>query len=85
MTQVDIIILSNCINSEIYQMNLNCLDSLFRSETEFNFNVLLFESNKNFNELEMSYSTFPKVKVIIPDEPFHFNKYLNKGITLTQN
>ncbi|MGQ1947089.1 glycosyltransferase family 2 protein [Geofilum sp. OHC36d9] len=68
-------------------MNCDCLNSLSRSESNFKFNVVIMESNKNFHNSNLKY---PKLKnisltILIPDEPFNYNKFLNIGIKHTKN
>lgn len=75
---LSIIILSNAIDNEIYQMNCQCVSSLYDSE---NWNeiggleVILIESNK-----DNKYSYDDRVLVITPKEEFNFNKFLNLGV-----
>ena len=85
MKSVDVIILSYCINKKIYEMNVNCLNSLLNSESDYNFNVLLIESNKKVLQSDWIYSQFPQVNLIIPQEPFNYNKFLNIGLTHSRN
>jgi GT2 family glycosyltransferase len=74
--KVDIIILSNAIDEEIWKMNLNCIDSLLESENDGLIgNIILVESNK-----QSEYKYPDKVKIVIPAEDFNFNKFLNIGI-----
>lgn len=85
MKNVDVVILSNCVNKQIYEMNVDCLESLFSSETDYSFNVLLIESNQKVLQSNWIYNQFPQVKLIIPEESFNFNKFLNIGITHSHN
>lgn len=77
--EVDVIILSLCKDKEIYQMNLNCIESLITSEKNHYFNIMLIESNKDFDKLGFSYN-HPNVKIITPEEAFNYNAFLNIGI-----
>ncbi len=63
-------------------MNCECLDSLFLSEEweSCSISVLLLESNK-----KNPYRYDNRVKVIIPDESFNFNRFLNIGIAQTKS
>ena len=76
MTVVDIIILSKADNDSLFQMNLNCINSLLESENKdvIKFNIVLIESNK-----KASYK-YPKTQIIVPDEQFGYNRFLNIGI-----
>lgn len=73
---VDIIILSKTDSESIYQMNLNCINSLLISEdkSKIAFNILFVESNEN---AEYSY---PETQLIYPNESFGYNKFLNIGL-----
>jgi GT2 family glycosyltransferase len=73
---VDIIILSKTDNENIYQMNLNCINSLLKSEdkSKISFNIILVESNKT-----AAYE-YPETRLIYPKETFGYNKFLNIGL-----
>ncbi|KAB8151854.1 glycosyltransferase [Kordia sp. TARA_039_SRF] len=75
------IILSNTKSQSIFDMTLQCIESMITSENEnsdINFEVLLIESNKQIHESEYQFPDY--VKVIIPMEEFNFHKFLNIGI-----
>jgi GT2 family glycosyltransferase len=59
-------------------MTRNCINSLVESEKETEMEIIVIESNKNYNNSEFIYPDF--VKVIIPEEDFNFHKFLNIGI-----
>lgn len=73
---VDIIILSNASNFQIFQMNLNCINSLLESEdkAEIEFNIILVESNKDAKY------RYPETQIIYPNEIFGYNRFLNIGL-----
>ena len=77
MRKLSVIILSYAVDYDIYQMNIRCLDSLFKSESwqDGDLEVLLMESNKN-----AAYTYDERVKVIVPDEKFNFHRFLNIGM-----
>jgi len=75
--KIDIIILSNCINDKIFRMNQECLTSLEESESNFDFSVKLIESNKQFSK---EYKTNLELEIIIPQEDFNYNRFLNIGL-----
>ena len=80
----DVIILSNCIHRDYFEVNIKCISSLIASENNFDFNILIIESNAKFYDSGFSYQ-FPNVKIIIPNEPFNFNRFLNIGLKETTN
>ena len=80
---VDVIILSNCKDEQYYTANNNCLNSLLHSEKDILFNIIVIESNPDFYEIALSYR-LPNVTVVIPEQPFNLNRYLNIGLTLTK-
>lgn len=80
---ISVIILSNALDDEIYQMNSNCISSLFISENWDaigNIEVFLIESNKKSN-----YVYDANVLVVVPQQDFNFNKFLNIGIKNSNN
>jgi len=76
---VDVIILSLTTSDQIAVMTQKAIDTLHASETDFTFNVLLLESNKD------SRWTYQNCITIVPDIPFHYNRFLNYGIDRTKN
>lgn len=81
--QIDVVILSLCLNRETFQMNDDCISSLFDSEDKHEFNVVVMESNKNFHDLGFRYKH--PVTIIIPEERFNYNRFLNIAIKNTNN
>lgn len=81
--QIDVVILSLCLTPETFQMNSDCISSLISSEKEHSFNVIVMESNKAFYDLEFVYEHH--VNIIIPEEKFNYNKFLNIAIKSTSN
>ena len=72
------IILALTTTDKMFKMTLNCIESLMDSEKEINMEIIVVESNKNYNDLPFKYPEF--VKVIIPELDFNFHKFLNIGI-----
>ena len=76
---LSVIVLSNTLDDDIYKMNCECFDSLLQSEGwEDNLEIVLLESNK-----KSSYSYKEQIKVIVPNEPFNFHRFLNIGVEAT--
>lgn len=77
---LSVIILSKTSSEHLFYTTMNCINSLLKSEDftkQHQLEIILIESNKEYN---LKY-TFPNtVKVIVPEEPFGFHKYLNIGI-----
>ena len=80
--KTDVLILSYCKDAAHFQMNLKCLETLLDSEAEGSFEILVIESNKAFHEEGYAYP-WPEVKVLIPEEDFNFNRFLNLGLAQT--
>ena len=80
MHKLSIIILSYAIDSDIYDMNCQCLNSLFESEEwqKDELEVLLIESNT-----QSAYQYDERVRVLIPGENFNFHRFLNIGVSAT--
>lgn len=76
--KLSVVILSMTNNAELFQMTLDCLESLLSSETEVSKEIIIVESNKNYASSQWQYPRF--VKVIIPKSNFNFHKFLNIGI-----
>ncbi|MGZ4119021.1 MAG: glycosyltransferase family 2 protein, partial [Bacteroidia bacterium] len=53
------------------------------SETDHSFNVIVMESNKDFYKTGYKYP-YP-VKIVIPEEKFNYNRFLNIAIRQTNN
>lgn len=75
---VDIIILANTVSDNVYQMNLNCINSCIDSRQDsddYTLHFYLIESNSAADYL------YPEiVSVIKPCIPFNFHRFLNVGI-----
>lgn len=73
MYELDVLMLTNTANDEIYKMTSEAVNSLRASEGLRNANIVLLESNKE------SYYKFDVDQYIIPDIDFNYNAYLNIG------
>jgi len=76
--KLSVIILAYTTTEGLFDMSMNCINSLVASEKETEMEIIVVESNKNYNNFEFKYPDF--VKVIIPEEDFNFHKFLNIGI-----
>ncbi|HEU4497103.1 MAG TPA: glycosyltransferase [Flavobacterium sp.] len=76
---LSVILLSKTDSQPLFQMTLECINSIAASEIKGNFEIIIIESNKNFLESGFRYPDF--VNVIIPEEKFNFHKFLNIGIS----
>lgn len=76
--QLSVVILAMTTNEELYKMTSHCVESFLENTHDISFEIIIVESNKNYSESEFKYPDF--VKVIIPDSPFNFHKFLNIGI-----
>ena len=75
MIEVDVIMPSNGKEPNLVNVTKKCLASLFESENEIKFNVLVFEQNPNVH--------YNGVKTIHYNYPFNYNKIMNDGIGRT--
>jgi GT2 family glycosyltransferase len=82
MNYIDIIILSRGVTDELVQLTNQTIQSLFDSEqdTGIAFNVLVIESSRALQPYQ-----YPRTKTIYPTSKFGFHKYLNIGLSLTNN
>ena len=79
---VDIIFLSNTVDVEQYgntQRAINTLLLADSSDTEYN--IIIVESNKDHLDQGFHYHG---CNVVIPDEEFNYNRFLNKGLEHTK-
>lgn len=80
--KVDIIILSFGKTEKLRTVTQNCIDSLLASEDreKIEFTTLVIESNKDLAPYQ-----YPGSTTIYPEVSFGYNKYMNIGISLTNN
>jgi GT2 family glycosyltransferase len=78
---IDVIMLVRTDSEKLHKMTQNAIDSLHDSETEFQFNIFLLESNKN------SKYQYKKCTLIVPEikGDFNYNRYMNYGISKCEN
>ena len=75
---VDVIILSNTTNNEMFDMLKQTVDSIHNSETEHKFNVIVVESFKEIKSVFKNRLSDIKAKFVITQVPkFNYNLYLN--------
>lgn len=74
---IDIIFLSNTKTISHYGLTTRAINSLRASENSFNFNEIVVESNVHYLDQGFVYD---KCKVIVPNEEFNYNRFLNKGL-----
>lgn len=75
---VDVVILAFTLDEEVFEMNLRAIRSLRGSEPDIDFRVCLVESNPEWQSLGFEYD--PDTSVLVPDEPFNFNRFNNHGM-----
>lgn len=76
--KLSVVILAMTNTKELFDMTLNCINSLRASDIDVEKEIIVVESNKNYLDSGFSYPEF--VTVIIPDSDFNFHKFLNVGI-----
>lgn len=77
MLYADVIMLSNTRNSEFHAMTCRALESLKASEDEVCFVIHLVETNRKLARKGFAY---PDVDLIVPNERFGYNRFLNHGL-----
>ena len=74
--KVDVVMLTYTESQEIRDLTHTCIHTLSQSETDIDFNIYLIETDKT--------GAYPhdyfNVTTIVPDAPFHYNKFLNIGL-----
>ena len=83
--QVDVIILSNTVSKQHLDMLLDTVFSLRDSETIFDFNINIIESNKDFYQLLDQHDIKIDANIEIPKQKFNYNLFLNKGLRKCKN
>jgi GT2 family glycosyltransferase len=81
MQTVDIIFLSNTVDEKQYGITQRAINTLRWSESNVYFNTIVVESNARHLDQGFMYEG---CKVITPGEEFHYNKFLNYGLTHTK-
>jgi len=74
MNTIDVIILSYAKDENIIKMNNDCINSLLNSTTNYNFNIILVETDDSKHIYEQK-----EVTVLQPNLKFNYNKFLNIG------
>jgi hypothetical protein len=74
-TVVDVVILSYTKTQELYEMTLRGIKSLNESETDYTFNIVLVETDR-----EHQWAWPDNVTMVHCNLPFIYNQALNKGI-----
>jgi GT2 family glycosyltransferase len=75
---LSIVILSKTDTVELYNMTMDCINSLMKTENTISKEIVLIESNKDYFNFDYQYPDF--VTVIMPESDFNFHKFLNIGI-----
>lgn len=76
---INAIILTNTKDLSYYEMTNKCIDTLVASSTLHEFKIFVFESNQDAISKGFIYHQ-PEVEVLIPNEPFNFNRFYNLGL-----
>jgi glycosyltransferase involved in cell wall biosynthesis len=77
MKKIDIIILSNTANEHFHNLLSITVNSI-KAQTDVESNIILVETNKEYKTKEQY--NLPIDILVVPDELFHFNKFLNYGL-----
>ena len=77
MKKIDIIILSNTADQNYHNL-LGITVNSIKEQTDIESNIILVETNKDYKTKEQY--NLPIDVLVVPDEPFHFNRFLNHGL-----
>ncbi|TNE62722.1 MAG: hypothetical protein EP335_11210 [Alphaproteobacteria bacterium] len=74
------VILAKTVNDSLHAMTLAAADSLRRSfaHRPGTLSITIVESNRDFAGSGYAYPDY--VRLLVPDEPFNFNRFLNLGL-----
>lgn len=78
MNEIDISIVIVSFNTE--QITLDCIDSIYKSETDYKYEIILVDNNSKDKTVERIKTAFPDVKLIASDKNLGFSKGNNVGI-----
>lgn len=73
---VNVIMLTNTKNENFFRLTNTAVETLYKSETDFRFNIILLESNPN------TIYKYSNCQQYIVNEPFNYNRYLNIGLKI---
>jgi hypothetical protein len=76
---VDVVILSNTINVEYYNLLAGCVNSIKADEVESN--IIVVETNTKLQNKDIP---LPIDDIVFPDQDFNYNLFLNRGIERTK-
>jgi GT2 family glycosyltransferase len=77
MQNIDVIFLSNTKDLSLYGMTQRAINTLKCSETNFNFDIKVVETNA---DLLHDGFVYHGCNVVIPKTEFNYNKFLNEGL-----
>jgi len=80
METIDVIILSYANNTDIVNMNNNCINSILNSTKNYKFNIIVVETDNGVHKYIQDCVT-----VIQPNCDFNYNKFLNIGLEKCEN
>ncbi len=77
--KIGCVILANTQNLELYGMTHRAIQTLIWSESSVKIDINIIESNPHIYDNGFIYNSLPNINVIIPNEDFSYNKFLNYG------
>ena len=80
MIDVSIII----VNFNTQQLTLNCLESVFRSLTDYHFEVILIDNASRDDSVHVIGEQYPQVKLIANEDNLGFSKANNQGMRVAE-
>jgi len=78
MRNVDVIIVSYAKNDECFSLTRNCLDSLFKSESDVNINAIVVESQEGI-DWKREFTQYENIETLKSPMPYSYHKFLNFG------
>lgn len=82
MQEIDVIILSFTKDLQYYGLTQRAINSLKALNKQYNFNIIIVETNKSLYDAGFVYDS---CEVIIPNEQFNYNRFLNIGLEKCKN
>lgn len=82
MKEIDVIILTNTASDEYFNLLKITIESI-KAQTDVKSNIILVETNKLVRNKEVYGLDIDNL--VIPDETFHFNRFLNHGLKYSKS
>ncbi|GGN92912.1 glycosyltransferase family 2 protein [Saccharibacillus kuerlensis] len=70
------------LNYNTCQLTMDCIHSVFASQTRYEYEIILIDNNSSDNSVEVLSRTFPSIRMIVNKENVGFAKANNQGMRI---